>query len=237
MPPTLKPPPAAPILDIVGNGVFSHSMTRAPGPLRPLSPRPPSSRAARAPPGRRRSNSRRRIDRPPRRAGYRFLKRWRLNLRGPHRRPRPAPHVARLFAGRSDLQRRSGSAAAAAPPRRADRRARRAGRGDPGRRRLQRRFADRARSEGARRRALSLHPPVAQFRPPGRHHHRHGARRRPGGDRHGRRPAGPARGRARHGRQMEAGRPGRLRRAADARRREPVQALHRRSVLSPARPA
>ena len=36
------------------------------------------------------------------------------------------------------------------------------------------RFADRARSQGARRRALSLHPPVAQFRPPGRHHHRHG---------------------------------------------------------------
>ncbi len=91
------------------------------------------------------------------------------------------------------IQRGSRSAGAAAPARPAARPASRAGGGDL-RRRRQQRFRPRG-AAGARqaRPALPLYRPVAQFRPPGRHHRRHGRDARQSDHRHGRRSAGPAR--------------------------------------------
>ena len=144
-----------------------------------------------------------------------------------------APHAADLFPRRADLQRGGRHSGPAQAARRPSRGARRARRSDLRRRRIERYERDRDRGESARRQALPADQAVAQFRPSDRDHGRARLRRRTRGHRDGRGPPGPARSRAGNDRQMEGRLRCRLRSARVARRREPVQAGDRRSLLPP----
>ena len=104
---------------------------------------------------------------------------------------------ARIFARHSDLQRGGHGPGARATGSRGSWTARRRRRGDPRRRRVERRQLRADAGRARRRSAVQAAPAVAQLRAPDRGHGRARRRGRKRGDRDGRGPSGPARGGAR----------------------------------------